>query len=374
MKNEGPYILEWVAFHRAIGFDALLVYTNDCEDGSDRMLIRLEELGLVKHEANEVLRRGPHKSALKYAFVHPLTLATDWIYIADCDEFLNVKIGDGSVRALTETAGDADCIPVTWRLFGNDCAIEFEDAPIIETMTDAELPLAAGGGGDRFVKSLFRRSDAVERFGLHGPRIRQDAEPGYRFAMPDGRRLGPKDNRTRIPSEFGYEAAQVNHYAVRSLDGYLVKRDRGRANHVNHVLGVEYWRRMCLGGERDRSILRHAPALRAAVAKLKEDRVLASLHDAAVAWHREKIREMRERPEIVDLRAELVALSEGRAPEPAAAPASPPPPSQDVFPRIRTLCAELRGLLDRVEPVQAASNAHGRLDEIERGLFGATNR
>lgn len=373
MKNEGPYILEWVAFHRLIGFDDILAYTNDCEDGTDRMLIRLEELGLVKHEANEVLRRGPHKSALKYAFIHPLTLRADWIYIADCDEFLNVKIGDGAVRALTEAAREVDCIPVTWRLFGNDGMIEFEDAPVTGTMTDAEPPLAAGGGADRFVKSLFRRSDAVERFGLHGPRIREEAAKTYRVAMADGRRLGPKDNHTRIPSLFGYEAAQINHYAVRSLDGYLVKRDRGRANHVNHVLGVEYWRRMCLGGERDISILRHAPALREAVAKLKADPALAALHEDAVDWHREKIREMRERPEIATLRDELVALSEGRQVQGAASPA-PPEQAPDVFPRIRTLCAELRSLLDRVEPVQAASNALGRLDEIERGLFGAANR
>ena len=33
MKNEGPFILEWLAYHRMIGVDDFLIYTNDCDDG-----------------------------------------------------------------------------------------------------------------------------------------------------------------------------------------------------------------------------------------------------------------------------------------------------------------------------------------------------
>ena len=42
MKNEGPFILEWLAYHRAIGVDDFLIYTNDCTDGTDTMLDLLE--------------------------------------------------------------------------------------------------------------------------------------------------------------------------------------------------------------------------------------------------------------------------------------------------------------------------------------------
>ncbi|MGB8813172.1 MAG: glycosyltransferase family 2 protein, partial [Paracoccaceae bacterium] len=34
MKNEGPFILEWIAYHRMIGVDDFLIYTNDCSDGT----------------------------------------------------------------------------------------------------------------------------------------------------------------------------------------------------------------------------------------------------------------------------------------------------------------------------------------------------
>ena len=38
MKNEGPYILEWLAYHRIVGFEDFLIYTNDCEDGTTEIL------------------------------------------------------------------------------------------------------------------------------------------------------------------------------------------------------------------------------------------------------------------------------------------------------------------------------------------------
>jgi hypothetical protein len=41
MRDEAPALLEWVAFQDAIGFDRIVVYTNDCRDGTDAMLDRL---------------------------------------------------------------------------------------------------------------------------------------------------------------------------------------------------------------------------------------------------------------------------------------------------------------------------------------------
>ena len=52
MKNEGPYILDWIAHHLSIGFEHFFVATNDCDDGTDRILDRLAELGHVTHVPN----------------------------------------------------------------------------------------------------------------------------------------------------------------------------------------------------------------------------------------------------------------------------------------------------------------------------------
>ena len=382
MKNEGPYILEWLAFHRVIGFSDFLIYTNDCEDGTVEILDRLTELGLVQHEPNEVLLRGPHKSALKYAMAHPMTAEADWIYIADIDEYMNVKVGDGSVQALIASEPDADAIPVTWRLFSHDGMIEYEDISLLERMTDAERGLDNGGGEKRFVKSLFRQSAAVERFGLHGPRVFEGQD--IRWVQPGGRVLGPDDNLTRPATEYGYETAQVNHYAVRSLDGYLVKKDRGRANHVKQELGADYWRKMCLGGEKDTTIHHHLEATKAEMARLREDQTFARLHDDSVAWHKAKIESLLQNRQFRRVRGMIKKLSDAgdhqrRLDQPDLMAAAQPVPvarqaAATPNARLAALCKEMRALLDQVEPVEAAQNAHGELDAIERGIFGAAVR
>ena len=60
MKNECPYILEWIAYHLHIGFTHFVVATNGCADGTARMLLNLERAGIVTHVQNPPPhRRGP---------------------------------------------------------------------------------------------------------------------------------------------------------------------------------------------------------------------------------------------------------------------------------------------------------------------------
>ena len=38
VRNEGPYLWEWVAYHRMIGFHDIIVFQNDSNDGTDQIL------------------------------------------------------------------------------------------------------------------------------------------------------------------------------------------------------------------------------------------------------------------------------------------------------------------------------------------------
>lgn len=369
MKNEASFVLEWVAYHRAIGFTDFLVYTNDCEDGTVEMLERLEVLGIVVHQPNKVLRRGPQKSALKAAKEHPKAVAADWILVSDIDEFLVVKVGDGSVQALVDSVpDDTDVIPVTWRLFSHDDRIEYTDLPVIEQFTDAERSLSNGGFPDRFVKSLFRRQADTERFGTHGPKSET-----HLWRQPDGRQLGAADNLTRPARDFAYDAAQINHYAVGSVDGFLVKKDRGRVNHYKQDMGLDYWRRLCRGGEADVTIQAWLDRTRAEMERLLEDAELRRLHEAGVAWRKRRVAALRADPRFEDMRREILALSEARDHQrrsDAPAPKTRVPSAKDAAARLEALCAEMRALMETISPHDSAVLALDRLDDIEKGLFG----
>ncbi|MEY8840170.1 glycosyltransferase family 2 protein, partial [Cribrihabitans sp. XS_ASV171] len=47
VKNEGPFLLEWIAFNRLLGVTDFLFYSNDCTDATDRLLDALAARGIV---------------------------------------------------------------------------------------------------------------------------------------------------------------------------------------------------------------------------------------------------------------------------------------------------------------------------------------
>lgn len=306
MRDEAPYILEWVAYHRVIGFTDFLIYTNDCRDGTDLLLDRLQQNGIVRHERNQVLRRGPHKSALKYAKEHAAYAEADWVYVCDVDEFLNIRLGDGHVDELIARFPEADAIPVAWRLFTASGQTELFPGASIEAFVDAEPESPETDKVGRFVKSLFKRHDAVERMGLHGPKYDEDfaatAQWGARWMEVD-----PKADPERPAQDFGYEIAQINHYAVRSLDAFMIKRNRGRANHVHQTIGQEYWDRWSRGGEEDRSIQRHWPAVEAELARLRADPIVAQLEIGARQFQQNLLDEILRDPDAQAVRASILA-------------------------------------------------------------------
>lgn len=317
MKNEGPYVLEWLAWHRTIGFSDVLIYSNDCDDGTDLLLDRLHALGEITHVRNKVLKRGPHKSALKYAQASDQYQGADWVFVCDIDEFLNIHEGDGNVGDLLSRFPDADAIPVPWRMFSNNGHAELSDTLTVEAFTDGEPAQRPDAQVGRFVKTLFRRSEEVERLGLHGPVYAEGESPRWRSSALEEAADGDPN---RPSAALGFGAAQVNHYAVRSVDAYLIKRDRGRANHVGDTLGTEYWDRWCIGGETDTSILRQRDRLVAEIDRLKQDPIVAYLDLGTKAWHRKRLQELLDQPDYAELRDRLVAKTQARSgPLPAAA-------------------------------------------------------
>jgi hypothetical protein len=55
-KNEGAFLLEWIAYHKIIGFTDIVILSNDCEDGSDEILDHLSKSGEIVHLRND----GPY--------------------------------------------------------------------------------------------------------------------------------------------------------------------------------------------------------------------------------------------------------------------------------------------------------------------------
>lgn len=94
-------------------------------------------------------------------------------------------------------------------------------------------------------------------------------------------------------SSIGYDLLQLNHCALRSVDSFLIKRQRGRAVHVDRAIGLNYWVRMDWSDIRDVTIKRNLPRLQLEYERLMADASLRALHERGLAWHRAKAQELR---------------------------------------------------------------------------------
>jgi hypothetical protein len=163
LKNEGPFILEWVAHHRVVGFDAIYVASNDCSDGSDALLAALDRAGIIGHVPNEVAPGviPQHAGYDRIRASHPIDRA-EWLMMLDTDEFLNIHIGQNRVQDLTMRAGAADIIAVSARSFSDLPQTHWEPGPVTRAFP---MALRLHHRANQSVKTLTR---APARFrGIH---------------------------------------------------------------------------------------------------------------------------------------------------------------------------------------------------------------
>ena len=298
VKNEGAFLVEWLAHHRAVGFTDVLVFSNDCSDGTDAMLDRLEALGWLTHIRNDgPHEEGPQWAMLKAADRHPLKTAADWVLFCDIDEFVNIHVGTRTLPDLFAALPQADAIPLTWRMFGNAGVVRYDDRPVTETFTRAAPETLAWPWRAQQFKTLFRAAGPWRKLGVHRPRSPVQGQAA-RWFDGSGREVPDLAEGTRSFSDYtrpNYALVQLNHYALGAMESYVVKCDRGRANRAAAGLDMGYWVERNLCEVEDRSILAlDSSTLRA---ELLADPVLGALHAAAVQWRKDRFSQlMQEEP------------------------------------------------------------------------------
>lgn len=303
-RNEGPYLLEWLAHYRAAGATDFLLFSNDCSDGTDEMLARLDAEGVVHHLPNA--REGDASvqwQALRRAWKHPLRKAADWALVCDADELVNIHVpGHRFADLLAALPPEADALALPWRLFGHSGQLGILDAPVTRSFTraispEAEFPVAA-----TLCKTLFRPSGPFTAFGVHRPRQRPEGKGRRPVFAGGGGGLLPEPfpglpNRISLMGLGGGRAlAEMNHYAVRSAAAFLLKRARGLPNRERQV-DLGYWVERNFNTVEDLSIAAMAPATEAELARLKALPGLEELHAAALEHHRARFSELVRTPE-----------------------------------------------------------------------------
>lgn len=235
IRDEGPFLVEWVVWQRMLGFTDIVVVSNDCTDPSPQLLDALQAAGWVTHLRHDV-PDGQRICArkLKAAGRLPQVSEADWVMVCDVDEFLVVHVGGGGIADLIAFAAEPYLgMAINWRVFGNSGIARFRDEPVHRQFLRAG-PL--DHSSSRWIKCIHSHPGWFARLGEHGPRGLDPARAGAGWGTaglrwinsagetlnswrPDGPYL-----RSLPPGETSHAVAQINHYMIKSLESFSLKR------------------------------------------------------------------------------------------------------------------------------------------------------
>lgn len=292
VRNEGPFLVEWVCWYRMLGFDDIVLVSNDCSDHSPALLDLLQNAGWITHLRHEVPDGTQITSKkLQAAKALPQVANADWVLVCDVDEFLTIHRGAGLIRDLIPEGADFLGMSINWRVFGTSGYATYEDGLVHRQFTKAAWVSHPSG---TWVKSIHAHPDYFRKLGEHGPKrmlpkhARRWGQPGMRWVDASGQTLHdwhPDQEYLRqvSPQRQDHSTAQMNHYMIRSEESFALKKGS-----LSPVAGKDrytdaFFDKFNRNEAEDLSALRYAAAFDAVRAQALALPGLAALHHQCCA-------------------------------------------------------------------------------------------
>ena len=237
LKNEGPYILEWIAYHRVLGVDRFFladnggsgsVGTGGSEDGSTALLAALDRAGLIDRIPFPG-RPGEPPQLPAYAEI----LArhgddADWIAFIDADEFLLPAPPRCSLRPILAALANqpaVGAVAVNWTVYGSSGETCARPGLVVERFTARDCDYSPL---HRHYKTILRPRAFA---GLHDTPHLFRLRPGSQAIHADGRPVQPSPGALPgVSASVVLSPLRLNHYVVKSREEFLRRKlPRGRA-------------------------------------------------------------------------------------------------------------------------------------------------
>ena len=217
-RNRNKYIVEWIAFHLAVGFNQFYIYCHKTDDGMKETLLELAKRCPIEVFALE-MDDFPQLSAYHHAWER-FGSEVDWMAFIDGDEFLFPTQARSMQEALAPyEERELSALGVFWKCYGSSGHATDPDGLILEThprhSSDDFLP-------NRHIKSIVRGGERViparsHLFDTERGTFDENMRPITHGWMQD-----------LVPS---YDAFRINHYVVQSRQFYFeVKKGMGGAD------------------------------------------------------------------------------------------------------------------------------------------------
>lgn len=254
VKDEDPFLREWLAFHSLLGVEHFYIY-----DNCSKNLIRKQLEGFV-NGARVTIRRVEGKRMQLPVYDDCLKSFGDscrWIGFIDIDEFV-CPMRDTDLRVLLAEFEQYGGLGATWHMIGSSGHLRRPAGPVIANYTQAFAVQESF-----VVKSFVQPSRTAQCGNPHTFRYL----PGYYCVNEDHYPLSPSQQFTFATGR----KVRINHYFLRSQQDFEEKLQRGRADSTDssnaHAM-IMFYDGSTRAWVEDREIQRFLPALEAA---LRED-------------------------------------------------------------------------------------------------------
>lgn len=120
MKNEGPYVKEWLDYHILAGVDHFFIYDHESDDNSKEILQPYIDAGIVTYvlyPGEKSLILGFNETLQKYKFF------CRYIAFIDADEYIYPKENKSIVEVIDEILADKPNIggiEINWMYYGSN--------------------------------------------------------------------------------------------------------------------------------------------------------------------------------------------------------------------------------------------------------------
>lgn len=260
-KNEQDYIKEWVAFHKVMGFDKIILYDNDSTDNMVEKIKPFINNNYVIYNKIHGLKQqlNAYNDALK-------RYSNLFRYIAfiDCDEFLFPVDSRDTVLSVVEKAMKknrrAGGICVNWAMFGSSGHETKPQGLLIENFIYRSI---VPGKGTGCIKTICN-PDLVKRFD-------HSHYPIYKTGIYNITLEGKKCSGWLNPIN-EYVGLRINHYFTKSKEQWIERR-KFRAMNPTELRTLDDFYAHNNNDILDKEILRYKEALCCIINKIDETQI-----------------------------------------------------------------------------------------------------
>ena len=208
VKNDADDIGWWIAYHLAIGFNAVIIYDDHSTDGTWDII--QNAAGLYPVEAHRADRHAgtSHAQRRSNAFAQAMEACRtrfDWVICLDSDEYVYFDDHDDIGRYLDGFA-DADAIMLNWSVFGSNGHIgRPAQGPIAAYTKRAELDFPDHRAGKTFLRPGAYTGHFVD---------------GCHFTLDPSRHVHADGTAFDPARAASWQGARILHYVTRNLTHY----------------------------------------------------------------------------------------------------------------------------------------------------------